>query len=205
MSRPLLFYSRKDTNSINLWKKLQSSNRLNEFVKICVDNNSKIPPMITSVPTIFVKGRPLILGPAINMYLQSVPQVSNMGQTPQSNNQRNNQSNNQSNTTNPKPTVKTSTNNLEGISDFNPVEMSGAYSDSYSFIQDKPSPMDFCYQFINDLEDDAITNGAKGINKNGPNKIPTNNVYNSRSRGLDSKLEQMQKDRANVYTQQRRY
>ena len=43
---------------------LKNSGNLDTFVKICVDNNNKIPKIITSVPTIFVKSRGVISGPA---------------------------------------------------------------------------------------------------------------------------------------------
>ena len=38
-SKPILFYSKVDQRSINLWSKLSKENRLNDFIKICVDNN----------------------------------------------------------------------------------------------------------------------------------------------------------------------
>ena len=47
-----------------------------------------------------------------------------------------------------KPEFETSTNKLNGISDFSPIEMGALYSDSYSFIQDNPAPMDFCFEFL---------------------------------------------------------
>ena len=50
--------------------------------------------------------------------------------------------------TNKKPEFETSTNKLNGISDFSPIEMGALYSDSYSFIQDNPAPMDFCFEFL---------------------------------------------------------
>ena len=75
MSKPILFYSRKSNSCIELWKHLDSKNRLGDFVKICVDNNPKIPSLVTTVPSIFIKGRPLISGPAIQMFLNN-PQIS---------------------------------------------------------------------------------------------------------------------------------
>ena len=89
-NKPILFFSRRNQDCINLWEKLSKENRLNSFVKICVDNNNKIPASIKTVPTIFVKGRPLIYGPAINMYLSSLqspgsssqPRTNNPARTP---------------------------------------------------------------------------------------------------------------------------
>ena len=49
MSKPLLFYSQKD-NSINFEKRLSKDNKLNEFIKICVQNNNKkIPKLVTNL------------------------------------------------------------------------------------------------------------------------------------------------------------
>ena len=70
----MLYYSQKDPNSIKLWKRLSKDNKLNEFIKICVDNNKKIPKLVTTVPSIYIKGRPLIYGPGIHMYLSSAMQ-----------------------------------------------------------------------------------------------------------------------------------
>ena len=63
-NKPILFFSRKNQESVQLWERLSKENRLNSFMKICVDNNNKIPASIRTVPTIFVKGRPLIYGPS---------------------------------------------------------------------------------------------------------------------------------------------
>ena len=80
-SKPILFYSKNDQRSKNLWSKLSKENRLNNFLKICVDNNPKIPSIITTVPSIFIKGRPVIYGPAIQMYLDNAQPTQN-GQQP---------------------------------------------------------------------------------------------------------------------------
>ena len=76
-SKPILFYSKNDQRSKNLWSKLSKENRLNNFLKICVDNNPKIPSIITTVPSIFIKGRPVIYGPAIQMYLNNMQPSNN--------------------------------------------------------------------------------------------------------------------------------
>lgn len=184
MSKPILFYSRKSNSCIELWKHLDSKNRLGDFVKICVDNNPKIPSLVTTVPSIFIKGRALISGPAIQMFLNN-PQISatnrvqnarpNFGKAP-----------NNSRALDKTPEVTSSTNNLGGILDFNPVEMGNSFSDSYSFIQDNPSPMDFCYQFIKNEKDNAIT---------GNNQNQNRTQQNGRSSGLDQRLAQLQQQR----------
>lgn len=178
MSKPVLFFSKKCTNCQSLWNRLTQENRLDDFVKICVDNNNKLPPMITEVPTIFIKDRPLITKMGINMYLNS----------PSTNNPtfKVSGSLNQPTKTAAAPNISTSTNGLNGIGDFNPIEMSSNWSDSYSFIQDNPSPLNFCYQFL-DSNDAAAKGSAPNAGANG--------VKGSRHSDTHSKYEQMQKER----------
>ena len=147
MSKPLFFYFADCNTCKKLWKYLKEKNRLDQFVKICVDNNKKIPSIIQGYPCIFLKGREPMYGESITMFLNS--------------NSQNNISKGTDNTTDSsrkekilngmvdkKPEFETSTNNLNGISDFSPIEMGALYSDSYSFIQDNPAPMDFCFEFL---------------------------------------------------------
>ena len=111
----LFFLFKKIKQFIELWKHLVSKNRLGDFVKICVDNNPKIPSSVTTVPSIFIKGRPLISGPAIQMFLNN-PQISATtefkipglisGKAP-----------NNSRALDKTPEVTSSTNNLGGILD----------------------------------------------------------------------------------------
>jgi len=195
-NKPLLFYSRKDANSINLWKRLQSDGNLDNFVKICIDNNSKIPSMVTTVPSIFVKGRPLIYGPAINMFLTS-PMAPGGGQSsqvqPQARPNFQQAPDNNAKQDAP-PEIESSTNNLNGISDFNAVEMGGAWSDKYSFIQDNPAPMSYCYQFLDGVKDNQITGQpvSGGSNNMQQNSGRNNNMFENR-------LQQLQQERNNIY------
>ena len=190
MSKPILFYSRNSNECVTLWKNLSQKNRLNDFIKICVDNNNKIPTIITSVPSIFIKGRPVINGQAIYMYLSNsnTPQNSDVKSRPNFQ-----AAPNQNLAQDSRPEVNTSTNNLGGILDFNAVEMGNSFSDSYSFIQDNPSPMDFCYQFIKDEKDNIITSVQANNSKSNSNN--TNN--SKRSSGLDTRLAELQKQRNN--------
>ena len=160
MSKPVLFYSRNNENCIQLWKYLQSSNNLDIFIKICVDNNTKIPSMVTTVPSIYIKDRPLIYGQAIKMYLDG------------------NISNNAS-------VVNNEANNLNGILDYNTIEMGSAYSYKYSFIQENPSPMDNQYQFINKMSNNSITSHINASNSDVGNLE------------INARLEKLQKERNN--------
>ena len=175
--KPILFYSKKCVNCKNLWRMLIEKNQLEQFIKICIDSNNKIPSNITSVPAILLKGRAPMFGNAIGMFLNTknsdigVPKSSkpNFQKAPVFNKHLDG-----------RPKIKTSTNGLENILDFNPIEMSANLSDSYSFIQNNPSPMDFCYEFISNsqkTDDDQ--------------RMPQQKTKNN----LDDRLQQLQTSR----------
>ena len=173
MSKPILFYSKNDQRSVNLWNQLKNSGNLDTFVKICVDNNSKIPKIITTVPSIFVKSRGVISGPAIPMYLNSL---------------RNNVSKvsvDTSGNPSPHPSFGTINSNTETneLSDFNPVEMSDQWSDSYSFIQEKSQPISFSFQMLNDNQQNLMQPS---------NEKPDSNEPNKRQDDFQARLDQLQ-------------
>lgn len=147
MSKPLFFYSANCETCKKLWGYLQSKNRLDQFIKICVDNNHKIPSIIQGYPCIYMKGREPMYGAAITMFLNSNSSGSSKSGTKTTTGPTGKEKilNTKVDT---KPEFETSTNKLNGISDFSPIEMGSLYSDSYSFIQDNPAPMDFCFEFI---------------------------------------------------------
>ncbi len=191
-NKPVLFFSKKCNNCQTLWAKLQQENRLNDFIKICIeDNPSKIPPMITSVPSLYIKGRAPITGMAINLFLNS-PNASTQPPTQESfKNPPKNQSNN---APNQPPPIVTSTNGLNNISDFNPIEMGNSWSDSYSFIQDNPSPMAFCYEFLNNNQ----ANGQQSQQQNQASNNNANNMKLQRTNDFNKRLEELQASRNNI-------
>ena len=178
--KPVLFYSKTCTNCRNLWKILIDKNKLEQFVKICIDNNNKIPSIITSVPAVLINGRSPIFGNAINMYLTSSnPAAPQIGSNAKPNFQAPPKL---TRSLDKKPSVKTSTNGLENILDFNPIEMSSSLSDSYSFIQNNPEPIDFCYQFID--------------SKN--STVNTERMPPKKGNNFDARLQKLQDARRNV-------
>lgn len=176
VGKPILFYSRTCPNSQRLWSILQNDNRLHEFVKIPIeDNPTKIPPYIREIPSIFVSPQAIYTGMQIHNFLSSLPPpVSNVSfgaMTPprmpeqQSTNYQPIQSNqprpsgnidfkkmkpNVSTSFDPRPRIESATNGRNGIDDFIPSEMSGAWSDSYSFLSDNPAPMLMNFDYIDD-------------------------------------------------------
>tara|TARA_B100001093_G_scaffold520380_1_gene615283 strand:+ start:9443 stop:10018 length:576 start_codon:yes stop_codon:yes gene_type:complete len=181
-NKPIFFYSRNNRNCVQLWNKLNKENKLNNFIKICVDNNNKIPKIVTTVPSFFIRGRPLIHGNAISLFLNSNNQSvrnnvnSNTNVVTNINNPPNNVA----------PPANSSTNGLEGINDFNPIEMSNKWSDAYSFIQNNPTPMEFTYQFIQkEGNSDNISNNQ-------------NNNLRKKGSQLDQRLEKLQRERSQL-------
>jgi len=197
-SKPVLFFSKRSDSCKQLWAKLASEGKLDMFIKICIeDNPTKIPPMIKEVPSIYIKDRPVISGFGINMFLSTLPSAAVMAPTGVGLSNAPNQTPSMQNTNgNQVPHVATSTNGLNGIGDFNPIEMSSNWSDSYSFIQDNPCPMGFCYEFLGN------DGGNQGSNQN--NGQYSNNGHSSqqqkmqRTNDFNSKLEELQRERSNL-------
>tara|TARA_B110000208_G_scaffold192046_1_gene262193 strand:+ start:15017 stop:15475 length:459 start_codon:yes stop_codon:yes gene_type:complete len=150
-NKPILFFSRNDTNSKEIWSYIKSKNLLEEFIKISTDNNRKIPSIIKSTPSIYIKGRPVITDMFIKMYIDTMSSSNNaiVNSSQNLNPQRDYKPRDIPHQS--APEVKTSTNNLNGIKDFNPVEMGSNFSDNYSFIEND-TPMSFCYQFLDEKE-----------------------------------------------------
>jgi len=73
MDKPVLFFSQNCPNSRKLGEYLGSLNMLDAFVKICVDNNNKIPPFINSVPSIFVpQSKQVLTNQSVLMFVNSL-------------------------------------------------------------------------------------------------------------------------------------
>lgn len=184
-SKPILFYSKVDQRSVNLWSKLSKENRLNDFIKICVDNNNKIPNIIRTVPVIYIKGRPLIEGAAISMFLNNM-QPSNQTVVSQDKNGNPSQHPSLSN-----QQMQQSQDSGE-LNDFNPVEMSSRWSDAYSFIQDNPEPLSFSFQFLQN-DNSPVTNNSEQ-----PNSVKQEQQSKNRSGEFQNRLEAMQKARNGI-------
>lgn len=184
-SKPILFYSKVDQRSINLWSKLSKENRLNDFIKICVDNNNKIPNIIRTVPVIYIKGRPIIEGAAITMFLNNM-QASN--KTIVSHDKSGNPSQHPSLSNKPAQQSE----ECGELNDFNPVEMSSRWSDAYSFIQDNPEPLSFSFQFLQN-DNSAVTTDSEQ-----PNFVKQEKQTKNRSGEFQNRLEAMQKARNGI-------
>jgi len=180
MSKPILFYSKKNERCVNLWNQLVKDNILNKFIKICVDNNSKIPKIITTVPSIFIKSRGVISDAAIPMYLNSL-------HTAQSNIALDANGNPSNHPSFQKPSIPS--NSSEGLTDFNPVEMGDQWSDSYSFIKEQSEPISFSFQMLNSKENNLIQQ---------TNEKSDSTDYKQRQSDFQSRLDQLQQSRSQI-------
>jgi hypothetical protein len=215
--KAIIFLSKNDKASIELWKRLQTENRLNDFIKIIVeDNRQKVPSFVNKVPCIYQKGRQPIYDYGIDMFLRSYippttiqPQQNNIQNTeqvtskypqqsiqhPQPNINQNIQRVSKSSNDNPEnhrplqvphrtmpsPSTKGSqaSNNQKAqlgvsskdllspnkINDFSLVEMSGNWSDPYSFITEESNtisnfntnPLGLSFEFLQTGNDSKFT------------------------------------------------
>ena len=161
-NKPILFYSSKENECVEIWK-----NKLDDFYKVSVDSNTKIPDFVRNVPCIFIKGRPIIEGPSVKLFIDSYGSLST-GRIQSTTNVpdfKKKPDTDINNNFDKAPDIQTSTNNLNGIADFNAIEMDSSYSDKYSFITDNPPPMDNCYQFLNSMKDNNITGAVSSSEK----------------------------------------
>lgn len=80
----------------------------------------------------------------------------------------------------------------EGLNDFNPVEMSSRWSDSYSFIQENPEPMSFSFQFLQNDNSQPTQGGQQ------PNGVRQEQQGRQRSGDFQNRLEELQKARTSM-------
>lgn len=123
-NKPILFYSRRCKNCITLWNQLKIQEKLNLIIKIDIDKNKNIPSNISAVPTLLVKGRPLIMGDSINLFMNTYSQDIE-----------------------PKTQNAEIINENSDIKDYMPGEMGSYWSDSYSYL-DSDNPIGHSYSFI---------------------------------------------------------
>lgn len=200
-SKPILFYSKRCPNSQKLWAILSQENRLGDFIKICIEENAtKIPPVVTEVPCILVsRDRQPITGPAIPMYLKSAS-VAATPPTPASAPNFTATPNLTKKLDAPPQFENSTTDNLMGIKDYSPVEMGSYWSDSYSFIQDNPSPMSFSFEFLNGTSAQAQqstkpTEQQRQIRQLPPQLQSAETKKEAKMYDFNNRFEQLQKSR----------
>ena len=198
-NKPILFYSPNCKHSIKIWKKLKDQNLLEKIIKINISIENNIPPNITRIPSLLIRGRKPILGDAIELYFNTfIPiksnkniNVNNQSNNNQSNNNQsnNNQSNNQTNNN------KTNNNQINNnqtknqINDFNYCEMGNSWSDNYSFLNNK-NPIHHSYSFLNSNNKTIVnsTLSQTKTNKNDEIQLKLNELKKMRDNDISNKL-----------------
>jgi len=198
-AKPILFYSKRCPNSQKLWAILSQENRLGEFIKICIEENAtRIPPTVTEVPCILIsRDRQPISGQAIPMYLKSAS-VSTTTPVPSTAPNFTVAPNLNKKLDAPPQFENSTTDNLMGIKDYSPVEMGSYWSDSYSFIQDNPSPMTFSFEFLNgssSQQQTKPTEQQRNIRQLPQQLQPAETKKEAKMYDFNNRFEQLQKSR----------
>ena len=172
-NKPILFFSPNCKHCIQLWNILKHKNIIQTIDKVNVSTTRNIPKNVRSVPCLLVPNRPPIEGNGILLFFN------------------NTDSDNQSKSSNKVPPSNQPINSNQselGIRDYMPSEMSGRYSDQYSFI-DNNNPIHHSYTFLDGVSDNNLQ-ASQPIQ-------PNNNTKNVRQSQMESRLEQLKQSRSN--------
>ena len=168
-NKPILFFSTNCKHCIQLWNILKQKNLIETIDKVNVNSSKNIPRNVKSVPCLLVPNRPPIEGNAILLYFNNTNQSS-------------------SNKSSQSPSVsEPGVQDNSGIKDFMPSEMSGRYSDQYSFI-DNNNPIHHSYTFLDGGSDNnlQITQPSQQMNSK-----------NDRQSQMESRLANLKQSRSN--------
>lgn len=176
-NKPILFFSPNCKHCIQLWNILKQKNIIQTIDKVNVSTTRNIPKNVKSVPCLLVPNRPPIEGNAILLFF------NNSG----SNNQPSRSNQTQANGSSVQPS--NSGQSEVGIKDYMPSEMSGRYSDQYSFI-DNNNPIHHSYTFLDGGSDNNIQVTQSIQQQN-------SNTKNARQSQMEARLEQLKQSRSN--------
>jgi hypothetical protein len=172
----ILFFSPNNEDSIDIWKLLKKKNILNTLIKINVDDpDNNIPKYINVLPSIFVRGSPILKGK------DSIISYFNLNTVDNSNND-DNTDNSISKTLPPLKDVPFSKQNEAMF--LNSNEMGSNWSDNYSFINTDDNIQKHSFTFLNS---DNKDNNGKNVKKTSNKKSV-----------LDSRMEEMMNERNKV-------
>jgi len=171
----ILFYSKKCIHSQKFLKQLYKNQELyNNIFKVSIEEPSvKIPRNVKSVPTLIIKNNNNFItyvGDEVFEWFRSVS-VQNY------NDKYENSSNNQvgNNQVPNNPHKNNSQQSGGGIQCYDPIAMSGGFSDSFSNITDA-SPMGHCYEFLHGDSSNKINTAKSNF---GEDKSTKENVLNN--------------------------
>tara|TARA_B110000211_G_C14071153_1_gene550046 strand:+ start:82 stop:660 length:579 start_codon:yes stop_codon:yes gene_type:complete len=138
-NRPILFFSPNSEHCIDVWKLLKQNSILNTLIKINVDDpENKIPNQINVLPSIFVRGEPIITGKDnIISYFKLNRNIVDNSVSNNSNNTNNTNNTNKNENSKSLPPLGDKEVPFKNQNDsmfLNTNEMGSNWSDNYSFI-----------------------------------------------------------------------
>ena len=135
-NRPILFFSPNSEHCIDVWKLLKQNSILNTLIKINVDDpENKIPNQINVLPSIFVRGEPIITGKDnIISYFKLNRNIVDNSVSNNTNNTNNTNKNVNSKSLPPLGDKEVPFKNQNDSMFLNTNEMGSNWSDNYSFI-----------------------------------------------------------------------
>ena len=186
MSKQLfLFFSPVSEQCIDIWRLLKSNNILNTFIKINIDDpQNKIPNIISIVPSLLIRGEPVISGKEnimkyFNITKQSIEISNNVNSN--NNNDNTNNTNNDSKTLTPLNDEVPFTTQNESMF-LNTNELGNKWSDNYSFING----------------DNTQKHSFEFIENNNDNSTSVNSNDNNKKSMLEQKMEKLIKNRNKI-------
>ena len=178
MSTIILFYSKKCIHSQKLMNQLYKNQDLyNDIYKVSIeDPQVKIPKTVTSVPTIIIKDNQNFITYVGDEVFSWFKSISNQNFNTSYDNTKQNfkpkQEISNDGMQNFKPKQEKSN---DGIQCYDPIGMSGGFSDSFSSLSDA-NPLGHCYEFLGELESNKINTAQ---NSHGENKSDKESQLNT--------------------------
>ncbi len=168
MSTIILFYSKKCIHSQKLMNQLyKNQNLYNDIYKVSIeDPQVKIPKTVTSVPTIIIKDNQNFITYVGDEVFEWFKAISNQNFNTSYDNVNKNIEPSNNVKQNFKPKQKESNN---GIQCYDPIGMSGGFSDSFSSLSDA-SPLGHCYEFLGGIESNKINMAQNSLDENKSDK-----------------------------------
>jgi hypothetical protein len=173
--KPTLFYSKKCPHCAEVLNKIRMAPPTfgSSFEYILIDGNRNLPPFLKEVPTLLVPSHPQPLtGESVFMWIDTqvravIPKAS--GPDPSSQHQ--------------KKTEGAIATNMEGLSFYNALEMSG-FGDNYMSLEDDNAGQEHCFVFIDEK-------GNKQVQCVPTNNGSTTTSYNANQFNQSKSQEQM--------------
>tara|TARA_B110000211_G_scaffold28574_1_gene28960 strand:+ start:1832 stop:2407 length:576 start_codon:yes stop_codon:yes gene_type:complete len=185
MSKQLvLFFSPGSEQCIDIWKLLKTNNILNTLIKINIDDpQNSIPAIIGTVPSLLIRGQPVISGKDNIMKYFNITK-----QSVEISNNTTNDTNNTNNTSNDSKTLPPINDEVPFTTQnesmfLNTNELGNKWSDNYSFLNSDVAQK-HSFEFINNDTND--------------NSSRKSNADNNKKSMLEQKMEKLMNSRNEI-------